>query len=47
MGRGGCDRMVVGFIATFAINVVSSNPAQARCTSGTPVFFTIKLTATI
>ena len=35
-GRRGCDRMVVGFIATYAIsatiNVVSSNPPQARCT---------------
>jgi hypothetical protein len=41
MGRRGRDRMVVGFITTstygymlsvpITINVVSSNPAQARC----------------
>ena len=37
-GRRGRDRMVVGFITTYAIstyhlspNVVSSNPTQARC----------------
>jgi hypothetical protein len=37
--RRGRDRMVVGFITTYAIstyqsittNIVSSNPAQARC----------------
>jgi len=34
----GCDRMVVGFITTYiqsvpiTINVVTLNPAQARCT---------------
>ena len=39
-GRCGCDRMVVGFTTTYmcmqsvpiTTNVVSSNPAQARCT---------------
>jgi hypothetical protein len=38
IGRRGRDRMVVGFITTYAIstyhlshNVVSSNPTQARC----------------
>jgi len=36
-GHRGRDRMVVGFITTYAIsaittNVVSSKPAQARCT---------------
>ena len=32
--RRGRDRMVVGFITTYAIttNFLSSNPAQARCT---------------
>ena len=32
--RHGSDRMVVGFTTTYAISaeVVSSNPAQARCT---------------
>jgi hypothetical protein len=32
-GSHGRDRMIVGFIATYAIsaNVVSSNPAQVRC----------------
>ena len=37
MGRRGRDRMVLGFTTTYSItlittNVVSSNPAQARCT---------------
>ena len=40
IGRRGCrghDRMGVGFTTTYAItsiatNIVSSNPAQARCT---------------
>ena len=38
MGRHGRDRMVVGFTATYmqsvliTTNVVSLNPAQARCT---------------
>jgi hypothetical protein len=36
--RRGRDRLVVGFITTYVIsaittNVVSSNPAQARCTN--------------
>jgi hypothetical protein len=35
-GRSGRDRIVVGFITTYAMSittkVVSSNPAQARCT---------------
>jgi len=36
--RRGCDHMVVGFITTYmqsvhiTINIMSSNPARARCT---------------